>query len=191
MIDVTPPPPGVIAGHRCQVAQTPPMTTLATNGVYRRWRRGSAKPRQPTSSPKDPATSAPTRNARSAALGTASQAVGGPPPAPTWMPTATRKSTAGTTNTATYHTADTRHWSTGRRRARTPPLPGNNETRIAASVGAYPVRMMPTPATTGISLENVTFVRSIPAMRTGSAATNVMAKTRAAHTTTARKEVIT
>src|SRR5438067_13750271 len=103
------------------------MTTLATKGVYRRWRRGNAKPRQPTSSPNEPATSAPTRNARSAALGTASQAVGDEPPTVIWIPTATRRSVRGATNTATYQRADTRQRSTGPRRARTPPLPGQDD----------------------------------------------------------------
>src|SRR5919201_3463556 len=102
MSNVIDPAPGVMIGQMCHVAQIAPTTTLATSAVYLRCSRGSAKPRQPTSSPNEPATSAPNNNPSSAPPGTLSHGDGAAPPNTTCMPDASRSRTIGPPTATAY-----------------------------------------------------------------------------------------
>src|SRR5712691_2122333 len=95
-------PPGATAGQRCQTLHTDPTMTAAQKAPYCCCNRGCPSPRQPTSSPKDPAMSAPSKKAAAPALGIANQEIGSGAPANSRIRSPTTKRTDGPATAIKY-----------------------------------------------------------------------------------------
>src|SRR5258708_37128991 len=117
------------------------MRRVAQSAPKRTCKRGCAKPRQPSSSPKDPKTTGPRKKhnppgPKEEREGKRNQCRGGAPPRASSTRPASENKIAGPMSASAYQVIPTRQIRIWRNKGRTPPPPENNPATIrAVSVG--------------------------------------------------------